>query len=386
MMQDVAIVGVGWEGFRPTSVDYSYKELIYQAAVKAYHDANLDPRKDIESFVSVAEDFTEGTSIFDEYTADQLGAILKPMHTIPGESLHGLISAYLMIRSGIFNTVAVETHSKASNVKSLNEITRYALDPIYQRPLNIHPDFIAALEMQRFLFNSHCSIEDCSSVVQKNRQNAMRNPWAAYPAPPSESILTENNFTAFPLMESHISKAADGAIVIVLANADIAKSISKKPIWIKGVGWCNDSYPLEYRDWGKLNYVEKAAKMAFSQAQINAPISAIDFAEVDDTYAYRELMTLIALGFAEETTMKGMIKEGSFYSEGIFPVNVSGGSLGIGNLLDANGAVKTIEAVLQLRGDAGARQLNKANTALVQSWRGIPTTSTAVILLSNYMN
>lgn len=385
MNQDVAIVGVGWEGFHPTSVDYSYKELIYLAANKAYHDANVDPRRDIESFISVAEDFFEGTSIFDEYTPDQLGAVLKPMHTITGEALHGIISAYLMIRSGLFQIVAVEAHSKASNIKSITEVTRYALDPIYQRPLNFHPDFIAGLEMQRFLYESRCSISDCSTIVTKNRHNALNNPSAAYAFDLSEKELSEADFLAYPLLESHIAKAADGAIVIVLANADVAKQISSKPIWIKGVGWCNDSYALEYRTWGDLRYVQKAAKMAYAQAHITNPFENIDFAEIDDTYAYREAMTLIALGLADDATIKGLIREGCFYPDGKFPVNVSGGSLGVGNLFDANGAQKLVEAVLQLRDIAGIRQLYKANTALIQSWRGIPTTSTAVIILSKYL-
>ncbi len=383
MNKDVAIVGVGWEGFHPTSVDYSYKELIYQAANKAYHDANVDPRKDIESFISVAEDFFEGTSIFDEYTPDQLGAVLKPMHTISGEALHGLISAYLMIRSGLFKIVAIEAHSKASNIKSITEVTRYALDPILQRPLNFHPDFVAGLEMQRFLHQSQCSISDCSMIVQKNRYNALSNPSAAYPMSLAETKLSEDDFLAYPLLESHIAKPVDGAIVIVLANGDVAKDISSQPIWIKGVGWCNDSYALEYRNWGELGYVQKAAKMAYSQSQITNPIEGIDFAEIDDSYAYREAMTLIALGFADNTTIRGLIREGAFYPDGKLPVNVSGGSLGVGYLFDASGAQKTVEAVLQLRGIAGARQLSQPSTAIVESWRGVPTTSSAVVILSN---
>src|SRR4030067_606376 len=88
MNERVAIVGVGWAGFRSVTPDVSYKELMYAAAVRAYADAGVDPLRDIDSFVTVAEDFHEGTSIFDEYTPDQLGAVLKPMHTIGGGRLH----------------------------------------------------------------------------------------------------------------------------------------------------------------------------------------------------------------------------------------------------------------------------------------------------------
>ena len=84
MNDRVAIVGVGWSGFRPKTPDLSYKELMYEAAKRAYANANVDPRKDVDSFVTVAEDFHEGVSIFDEYVPDQLGAAMKSMQTITG--------------------------------------------------------------------------------------------------------------------------------------------------------------------------------------------------------------------------------------------------------------------------------------------------------------
>ena len=118
MNERVAIVGLGWAGFRPVTPDQSYKELMYEAAVRAYADAGVDPRRDVESFVTVAEDFHEGTSIFDEYVPDQLGAVLKPVHTITGDGLHGLATAYMLVRTGQFEVVAVEGHSKASNMLS----------------------------------------------------------------------------------------------------------------------------------------------------------------------------------------------------------------------------------------------------------------------------
>jgi len=68
---------------------------------------------------------------------------------------------------------------------------------------------------------------------------------------------------------------------------------------------------------------------------------------------------------------------------GEFPVNPSGGSLGMGHILDASGLAKVYMAVKQLRGEAGSLQVKKANTALVQGWRGLPTTSGAVAILSN---
>jgi acetyl-CoA C-acetyltransferase len=78
-----------------------------------------------------------------------------------------------------------------------------------------------------------------------------------------------------------------------------------------------------------------------------------------------------------------MLNEGLFDLDGQYPVNASGGSLGLGHLLDANGLAKVADAVLQLRGDAGPRQIPDAWSCIVQGWRGVPTTSTAVMVLNN---
>ena len=74
--------------------------------------------------------------------------------------------------------------------------------------------------------------------------------------------------------------------------------------------------------------------------------------------------------------------QGGTERSGEFPVNVSGGALGEGCLLDATGLARALEVVLQLRGEAGARQLPKAKTGLAFAWRGLPTTSGAAVVLS----
>jgi acetyl-CoA C-acetyltransferase len=382
MTDQVAIVGVGWKGFTPTSPDLSYKELVYAAASQAYNEASLDPRRDIESFISIAEDFHEGTSIFDEYTPDQLGAASKPMHTISGDGLHGLASAYMLIKTGQFNIVAVEGHSKASNVRSLSGISRYAQDPILNRPLELNSDYIAGLEMTRFLHESGVSNEQCANVVIKNRHNALRNPSAAFGANLKISDVLNSQPISWPLVTSMKANHVDGAIVMVLASEKLAHSMTDKPIWVVGVGWCNDSASLEYRNWAEIPYVTIAAKMAYKQADIKNPCTEIDFAEIDDSYAYKELQSLAALGFCSYRDLASLSVSGNPASNFDVPINVSGGSLGIGHLLDATGLCKALEVVIQLRGEAGARQLKNIELGLAQSWRGVPTTSGAVVILS----
>jgi acetyl-CoA C-acetyltransferase len=383
MNDNVAIVGIGWSGFRPVSPGLSYKELMYKAAVMAYSDANVDPRRDVESFVTVAEDFHEGTSIFDEYVPDQIGGVLKPVHTITGDGLHGLATAYMLIRTGQFDIVAVEGHSKASNILSLPEITGYAQDPVLNRPLHLNTHFVAGMEMMRYLHETNTSLEQCAQVVVKNRNNALKNPSAPFGANLTLDEVLSGPPLSWPLGRRETADHADGAIVMVLASEAKARILSEKPIWLIGMGWCNDSPSLENRDWAHAVYLKEAARMAYRQAGIDSPIGAIDLAEIDDTYAYKELQALEALGLCGSGEAGVLTEEGYTAPHGALPVNVSGGSLGQGNLLDANGLVKTLEIILQLRGEAGLRQLEDVEVGLVQSWRGVPTTSGAVAILSN---
>ncbi len=381
MSDRVAIIGVGWSGFRPVSPEYSYKELMYEAAKRAYHDAGVDPRKDIENFVTVAEDFHEGTSIFDEYTPDQLGAVLKPMHTISGDGLHGLATAYMLIKTGQFSIVALEGHSKASNALSHDGITAYAQDPVLNRPLRLNTHFVAGMEMNRYLYETGTSHEQCAQVVVKNRHNAFDNPSAPYAAEFSIEDVLSGPPLAEPLGMRETANHADGAIAMVLASEEVASAITDVPVWILGVGWSNDSPGLEHRDWSGMGFIQDSARMAYRQAGIQDAALAIDFAEVTDIYAYKELQTLEALGIFRPGEAGPATEDGITQPYGSFPVNVSGGCLGMGNLLDANGLARALEVVLQLRGEAGSRQLDEISIGLAQSWRGVPTASGAVAVL-----
>jgi len=383
MTREVAIVGIGYSGFRALTPDLSYKEMMYEAAVKAYDDAGVDPRQDVDSFVTVAEDFTEGTSIFDEYVPDQLGAALKPVHTISGEGIHGFIAAYMTILTGAMDVVVVEGHSKASNILTPNDIMAYAMDPVYNRPLGANPHFIAGLEMNHYLCETGATREQCALVVKKNKHNALYNPLATYGANIAVKDVLESPFVSYPLGRLDMSPPADGAIVLVLAAKERAEQLSDVPIWIRGVGWCNDSFSLENRDWSRAIYAAHAGDMAYGMAGIRSPWQELDFAEIDDTFSYKELQHMEALRLCQPGEAGILTGDGATEIGGDLPVNPSGGSLGVGHLLDASGLARVLEVVLQLRGEAGQHQLSEVETGLAFGWRGLPTTSGAAVILSN---
>jgi acetyl-CoA C-acetyltransferase len=381
MNERVAIIGVGMTAARPATEQLSFKELMFEAAQKAYADAGVEAQE-IESFVTCAEDLSEGISIFDEYTPDQLGAAQKPMHTLTQDGLHGIADAVMQLRSGLFGLVVVEAHSKHSNLEKPDSILDYALDPVYNRPLGFNPHVIAALEMNIFLHARGITQAQCAQVVAKNRAHALKNIAAAYPMNLCAEDVASSPYLCYPLREAEMAKSADGCVVMVLANESRAKQAKPRPIWVRGVGFANDSPTLESRDWIEAQYIRCAADMAYRQAGIKNPASEIDFFEVDDSYAYKELQHLIGLGIFPQAVGAGRaVENGETGAAGKTPVNVSGGSLGIGHTLEASGLYRLAEIVFQLRGEAGPRQLEKAKVGMAQSWRGVPTTSGAVVIL-----
>ncbi len=101
--------------------------------------------------------------------------------------------------------------------------------------------------------------------------------------------------------------------MLVLVSEERARK-ARRPVWITGTGWANDTPTLESRAWGCDRATRKAAEMAFAEAGINDPGKEVDFFEVDDLYAYRELLTLDTLGVRDNRAQ----------------VNTSGGASGWG--------------------------------------------------------
>jgi acetyl-CoA C-acetyltransferase len=379
----VAVVGIGHAGFAPITAGLSYKELMFEAAQRAYADAQVDPRADVDSFVCCSEDYLEGTSIFDEYVPDQLGAVQRPMQTVAGDGLFGVATALMLIRSGAARVVAVEAHSKVSDVLTLGAIEQFAMDPVFNRPLGVPALAVAGLDMNAFLERTGLTEEHCAMVAAKNRTNALDNPRAAYPADVTAEDVEDSAPVYWPLVELEMAGRADGCVVVVMAAEERARDLTEAPVWTLGAGWSSGSPTLESRTWGEADFVARAAGRAYAMAGVEDPGEEIDLAEVDDVFAFKELQHLEALGLGTAGELAEMLAGGALEADGALPVNVSGGSLGQGNLFEANGLARLLECVEQLRGEAGERQVDDAYVALAQSWRGVPTTSAAVIVLGN---
>src|SRR5439155_1230178 len=119
----VGIIGIGMTAFRPSTPEYSWKELMFEAASRAYADAEVDPRTDVDSFLTCAEDYYEGFGIFDEFVPDQLGAALRRMCTVCGDGLQGLANAFMQIQTGLVEIAAKRLHANPVWIRGIGWAT-----------------------------------------------------------------------------------------------------------------------------------------------------------------------------------------------------------------------------------------------------------------------
>jgi acetyl-CoA C-acetyltransferase len=360
----VVVLGVGFCGAYPASAGHSYRELTARAARMAYDEAGVAAER-IDGAVVAEEDFISGYSITDEYSPDQLGMARKPVYTVGGDFLQALGSAVMQIRTGRYRILVVSAYSKASNMLTRDEVLGFAFDPTYNR-FGISPHYLAGIEMQSFLGCSDYGLADVAHVVERNRRRAALDPLSPFGGIVDAAQVLAGRPVATPVTDLMIARPADAAVVAVIATDEVDAETERPPVYIAGTGWASATPVIEHRDHGTSVGTALAAQAAYAEAHVEDPADEIDAFFVSDLYAHRQLMHMSALGIGQAELTR---------------VNPDGGSLGMGDLYEANGGARFYSAIRQLRGDAGANQVEGAERVLVHGWRGLPTDSCAVVIL-----
>lgn len=380
-MTRVGVIGIGWSRLGRATRELSYKEMIYEAVRRAQEDAGLS-NQEIPSVVTTGEDFSEGRAIADEFTVDPTGGVLKSNDRICGDSLYGLFTAYMQIRAGLFDTVLVVGYSKPSDVVNPSALARFALDPIFERGFHVHPYYIPALEMNRYMHEYGVSKGDIARVVCRNRAQALRNPRALFGAQVDVDTVLAAESICSPLGALDIASEADGAIAMVVASEKKVREMGKDAVWIEGIGWASDSCSAFWyqKDLANAGYLELAARQAYRMAGIKNPPEELDVAEIDDRFSYKFLQHIEALGLCARGQAASVFREECAPKCLRVALNPSGGLLGLGNLDFAAGLALAAEVVEQLRRSAGSRQVPEACRGLVGVWCGVPSRSGGVAI------
>jgi acetyl-CoA acetyltransferase len=242
-----------------------------------------------------------------------------------------------------------------------------------------------ALETVQYMHETGATEEDISRVSVKNRRNASLNPNARYQKPVTMEEVANSRMVAPPLRLLHNCPLADGAAVAIVCSENKIKTM-RRAIRIDAAVLRSASYKEEYLPGGVIKSIkfpaqEKLAALSAREAYQTSGHGPEDIQVVQayDTVASSELWDIEDLGFCGKGEAPGLLRDGAFDLGGRIPVNTDGGLIGRGHPMGATGLAQIAELVMQLRGEAGPRQVKNAKVGLAHTMGAGPN-STVVIL------
>jgi len=365
-MDNIAVVGVAQTPYERCKKEKTYHDLVYEVTTTAMKDAGygLD---DIDNVIIVSNDFLDGRTISCMAVGEAAGAYDKNISTVEGDGTFGAFYGAMRVLGG-FKTTLVVSHSKGSE-GNMKIITNAMFDPIYQRLLGLEAISSSAIQANAYMERFGASEEQFASVSVKNHQNAGNNPYAQLPMDITVEDVMNSRKISDPLKLLDCSPISDGAAAVIIASEEMAGKARTKPVWIKGMAHCAEDYLLGDRDLTDPKALRDASKRAYEMAGVANPIDDIDVVELYDAFSYMEPLWLEGMGFCDPGTGPAMAEKGITAMEGKLPVNPSGGVLSAHPVLVA-GLARIIEAVLQIRGEAEARQVEGAKTAMAHGING----------------
>lgn len=371
MRERVAIVAAAQTKFEPRKDKQRMQELVWEVVSQVVKQSGLhfEEEMGIDNAVTCSDDFFDARTISDGAVTDVVGGHMRSEEKVSMDSLMAVYYAWAGILSGHYDITLVVAHSKESQALSRNLITHAAFDPIYQRPLGIDYLQASALQARAYMNANKVNRETLAKVVVKSRQNAGRNPFAQERRKVTCEQVLKSPMVADPLSKLDIYPVSDGAAAMILATESKAKLITDKPVWILGGGCCYDNFYLGDRNLAKSDALQKAAGRAYQMAGIKQPSRQLSLAEISAYYSYQEPLWCEGLGLCSQGKGAEFVESGESALDGKMPVNPSGGPLA-GNPQMVGGMVRAVECFLQLRGEAGKRQVKNAKRALAHGTIG----------------
>jgi acetyl-CoA C-acetyltransferase len=359
------------------------EQMIFQTARSALHDAGIE-RSDLDAIVLAASDQTDGRAISSMLTAGPAGAYLKDEINIASSPGHAFAVACLSIRARQSRCILVASWGKASELAVEGETDaaeRLSSEPYFDRDAGVSA--LAALGFQAGARRAERrqAADAAHAIVVKSHTNAGASKSAVQPEPLTAEGVRDSDVVAFPLRRLEIAPSCDGVFAVVLAASERrrAEHAGLAPVYVGGVGWAADGYRLSDRDLVLLPHLRSAAARAFADAKIVDPRS-FDVWELHDYTADAELLAYEALGLCAAGEADELALAGVTARDGRLPVNPEGGSLR-GEAPFGGGLRKVIDAVSQLRGEAGVAQVPGARRALAQIATGFAGQFQTVIVL-----
>lgn len=376
-MREVVIAGVGitkWNIYP----DQEWYDFGSESVLLALKDAGME-YKDIQ--VAFAGSSYQGVGSGHQ-TLAEIGKTAIPVINVENacsSSSSALRLAYQMVATELYD-VALAIGFEKQRHKGF--IPSTAWRP-WERMLgyNVMPASYAK-ETVRYMEEYGATIEDISMVTVKNRKNALLNPNARFRQQVTLREVMSSRLVSSPLRLLHCSPLADGAVAAIVCSKDKVK-FKKKAVTIAaatltsgmyGEGNCGRNsvkYPPEP------NFVEISARQAYEIAGYGP--EDMDVIQVYDAMSPAELWDIEQLGFCKPGEAHHLLRDGYFDLEGKLPSNTDGGLMGRGHPMGATALGQIYEIAIQLRGEAGKRQVPKAKIGLAHSLGAGPNSTVTIL-------
>ncbi|TDA70206.1 MAG: hypothetical protein D9V47_02260 [Clostridia bacterium] len=398
LARGVAVVGAGVSRFgafkEKTSRDLfveSFQDMVNSV------DKGFDPGE-IEALYlgNFSSDLFEGQGHTAPIMAEWAGIIPAAATRLEDACASGgvaLRQGILAVASGAYDLVLVGGVEKMNNLptEKVTDTLAAASDTLYEASAGFtFPGLYAAIATA-YMARYGITPEYFMRVGIKNHNNGKLNPKAQFqttirdllegrkaklaaqgkPVPDWQDELdflrddSANPVVAWPMRLFDCSPITDGAACLLLVSEEMATRFTDRPVYIIGSGQASD-YPLHTRsDLTSLGSARLAARQAYEMAGVTP--RDIKVAEVHDCFTVAEVVATEDLGFFAPGEGARAAAEGRTARSGDRPINTSGGLKAKGHPVGASGVAQAVEVFLQLRGEAGARQVPGANLGLTHN-------------------
>jgi acetyl-CoA acetyltransferase len=216
-----------------------------------------------------------------------------------------------------------------------------------------------AMAARRHMHEYGTTLEQLASVAVQARANAAANPEAMFRTPITVDEVLSSPPVADPFTKLHCCLRSDGGAAVLLAAEEYVRDCRPTaPVWILGTGeYVSHTTMSEWPDF-TTSPAAISGRLAFERAGVHP--SEIDFAEIYDAFTYMTLVTLEDLGFCAKGEGGAFVEKNRLTLTGDLPVNTDGGGLSAQHP-GMRGLFLLVEAVRQLRGEAGERQVRAAD-------------------------
>ncbi len=373
----VAVVGVGACQFGE-NWDKSREDMIVEAACEAYEDAGIeDPTRQIDAVFCGAVYPREGTA----EVAEALKLYGKPISIVSDYCQTGTDAfrfGVFSVACGMYDTVLVVGFDKPKDRGVSGPSV--AFDRV--RGLPATPAGWFSLCAARYFETFGAGREDLARIAVKNHRNGTLAPKSMLKREITVDDVLNARIISWPFGLYDCAAQSDGAAAAILTRRDLAPSFPKAPAWVKAVSIAVAEHPqrdptFDFLGWKPTVY---AAQDAYRQAGITEPFRQLDVVQLHDCFTLTELLSYEDLGLCKKGEAKEHVAAGTFELGGELPVNTDGGLKSFGHPTGATGVRMIYENTLQLRGEAGPRQVPGARLALSHNIGGPPTTCGIVIL------